>query len=129
MISDLGKNIRNIRTEKKMSIVKLAEIAGIGNSTISQIESGRRQTLQGATIEKIANALEVSTSDLLGDETQSRFETNDALDILNIMMYADFVTFDGVPFSDEERILLETNIRMSLDAIRYDRLKKKFGTK
>lgn len=123
MISDLGKNINKIRTDKGLSIIKLSDMAKVGSSTISQIENGKRQTLQGHTVSKIAHALGVSTSELLGDEI-TRFETNDAMDILNIMMYADFVTFDGKPFTREERVLLETSIKMSLDAIRYDRLRQ-----
>lgn len=122
MVSDLGQCIHRIRVQQGLSIAKLAELAGIGNSTISQIESGRRQTLQGDTIEKLATALNVSVSDLLGGENPSRFETNDAMDILNIMLYADFVTFDNVPFSREERVLLETTIKMTLNSIRFDRI-------
>lgn len=123
MVSDLGKNIYKIRKQKGLSAKTLADMAGVGSSTISQIENGKRQTLQGDTLTKIATALEVSTSELLGDET-TRFETNDIIDILNIMIYANFITLDDKTLTHEEQVLLETSMRMSLDAIRYDRLRQ-----
>lgn len=126
MISDLGLRIYNIRTEKGLSALKLSQIAGVGSSTISQIESGRRQTLQGATLEKIAKALDVSIDELMGNKEVSHFETNEVLDILNIIMYSDFLTLDRKKFTKEERLILNTAIMTSIDAIRYDRLRTKF---
>ena len=53
-----GQYLARLREEKKMSQRKLAETAGLINSTISRIESDSVRA-DPATIEKIADALQV----------------------------------------------------------------------
>ena len=55
---EFGKNIRKYRLEKKLSQEKLAEIAGLHRTYISDIERGKR-SISLDNIEKVANALEV----------------------------------------------------------------------
>ncbi|HCL4479994.1 TPA: helix-turn-helix domain-containing protein [Clostridium botulinum] len=75
-ISELGKNIKKLRKNKGFSSYKLAKNANVGISTISQIESGNRQSLNSNTIEKIATALEVSTGMLLSTNEVSDLGKN-----------------------------------------------------
>lgn len=75
-VSELGKNIKKLRKNKGFSSYKLAKNANVGISTISQIESGNRQSLNSNTIEKIATALEVSTGILLSTNEVSDLGKN-----------------------------------------------------
>jgi transcriptional regulator with XRE-family HTH domain len=64
--SHLGKRIRDIRMEKKISIQKLADSTGVQRSFINQLESGDRLPSFGTLI-AIINTLEVSADELLYD--------------------------------------------------------------
>lgn len=121
MISELGLNIKKIRELRKISAYELAKRANVGNSTISQIENGKRQTLKGDTLSKIAEALNVSVNDLLGNVDSINFETNDLVDLLNIINYADFIELDGQKLSDDEKKVIESAVMMGVDSIRYRR--------
>ena len=60
----LGKNIKRIRELRKMSQGDICRVLGFDRAQMSNIEGGKgNPTL--ATIEKIANALGVSSSELL----------------------------------------------------------------
>lgn len=123
MTSTLGTNIKRIREMHNISAYELAKKAAVGAATISEIENGKRQTLQGNTINKIANALNVSVNDLLSDGETINFETNDICDLLSIILSSESIELDKVKLSHEEKILLETDITMFISAIRYKRLK------
>ena len=125
MISELGLNIKKIRELRKISAYELAKRANVGNATISQIESGKRQTLKGDTLSRIAAALNVSESDLLGTSEKINFETNDLVDLLNIINYADFIELDGKRLSDDEKKIIENAVMMVVDSIRYKRINSK----
>jgi transcriptional regulator with XRE-family HTH domain len=60
----LGQNLRKIRTKKKMSQVELANILNVDRAYISNIENGRMNPTL-STLEKLAGALKISTSELL----------------------------------------------------------------
>lgn len=60
----LGKNIKRIREQKKMSQGDICRALGLDRAQMSNIEAGKgNPTL--ATIEKIAQALEVTSNELL----------------------------------------------------------------
>lgn len=60
----LGRNIRRIREQKKMSQGDICRATGFDRAQMSNIESGNgNPTL--ATIDKIAKALNVSSDELL----------------------------------------------------------------
>ena len=62
--SKLGKNIKRIREQKEMSQGDICRAVGLDRAQMSNIEAGRgNPTL--ATIEKIAQALRVSSDELL----------------------------------------------------------------
>lgn len=54
----IGNNIKSIRTEKKISQKKLAELSGLGIATIQRIEYGQLNPKK-ETLHKIALALNV----------------------------------------------------------------------
>jgi len=60
----LGQNLKRIRTKKKMSQGDVARALEVHRAYMSGIENGKRNPTL-ATIEKLANALGVSASELL----------------------------------------------------------------
>lgn len=60
----LGKNLKKIRTAKKMSQGDISRALEVHRAYISGIENGKRNPTL-ATIEKLANALGVSVDELL----------------------------------------------------------------
>lgn len=61
----LGKNIKKIRQQKKLSQEKLARLTDISLNTLTKIESGFTKRPSVQTIHKIAKALEVSIENLV----------------------------------------------------------------
>ncbi len=59
-----GKNLKNIRQNKKITQEKLAELAGIDRSYLSEVERGIKN-ISLTKIEAIANALDVKIYELL----------------------------------------------------------------
>lgn len=58
------EKLKEIRASKKMSQEKLAELSGVSRTIISELESGKRTNTSTDTIRKIADALEVSVSEI-----------------------------------------------------------------
>lgn len=56
-----------IRTDKKMTLEKLAEISGVSKSTLQRIESEEVSPTM-STMEKLAKSLDVRISDLFESE-------------------------------------------------------------
>ncbi len=69
----IGDKIRLLRTEKKISIRKMAEITGLSKSTLSDIENNKSKKPTVDTIGRIAKALGVPISELF-DESSPQFE-------------------------------------------------------
>ena len=62
--SKLGQNMKRIRTKKNMSQGDIARALEVDRGYISNIESGKKN-LTLATIQKLADAIGVSASELL----------------------------------------------------------------
>jgi len=60
----LGENLKRVRAKKKLSQGALARLLGVDKGYISNIESGNKNPTL-ATIERLANALDVKVNDLL----------------------------------------------------------------
>ena len=60
----LGKNLKRIRTEKKMSQGDIMRALGCSRSYVSNIENGKTNPTL-ATIAKLAKSVGVSTNELL----------------------------------------------------------------
>jgi transcriptional regulator with XRE-family HTH domain len=71
---ELGKNVERYRKQKGLTTVELAAISGVKPQFISQIENGKRfPSLK--ILQNIASALDITTSELLG-ETRQSYPTN-----------------------------------------------------
>ena len=64
MNSSLGSAIRELRRLRRLTQVSLADMAGVDQSYISQIETGRRTNASWQVMAALARALEVSTDEL-----------------------------------------------------------------
>jgi len=64
-LSTIGKNIRKLRLEKKLSQDRLSKLADVAHPTIIKIESGAIQSPTVETAQKIARALGVSIDNLM----------------------------------------------------------------
>lgn len=123
MISILGINIKKIRESKEISAYRLAKEAGVGKTTISEIESGKRQSLNTNTIEKIANVLEVSTDELLATEENVEYTVTDIEQTLHIILTSDELVLDDVEITDSEKAQLAMAFNIAIETIRKNRKK------
>ncbi len=123
MISILGQNLKRIRESKKISAYKLAQISGVGNSTISQIESGKRQTLNVSTIEKLASALNVEPNQLINPEETIEYELTDFEEILSTVLSSVDVTFEDKLLSESEKDEILLAVKIALKFIQDKRNK------
>lgn len=120
-ISNLGINIKRIREAKGISGYKLAKIAGVGNSTISQIESGERQNLNSDTLIKISNALEVPTEDLIFEEGTTQMVATDMEESFLVLLSSDELTIDGKTANADEKKIVERYLSKAFSIIRTQR--------
>ena len=67
LLSGLGDNIRNARSEQGISAEELSRRSGINMRTIYQIENSEQENPRLTTIQKIADGLGVSLTDLLSN--------------------------------------------------------------
>lgn len=123
-ISILGINIKRIREDKGLSAYKLAKEAGISQSTISQIESGDRKSLNSSTVDKIAKALEVTTDSLYALETEVEYVVTDIEESIDIVLSDEEIKLDGKLLTDEEKQQIKNAIESKLNELRYLRIKK-----
>lgn len=120
-ISILGLNIKRIREEKGISAYKLAKEAEVGASTISQIESGKRQSLNTSTIEKIANVLEVSTDELLSTEPNTEYIIADIEQTIRLVLSSDELVLDDIEMTNKEKEQFLVGTNAILEIIRLQR--------
>ena len=57
--------VKELRTERVMSLRELSERAGVSKDTIWRLESGKSTNAHPATIRKLAKALDVEAKDLV----------------------------------------------------------------
>ena len=59
----MGRNIKILRKQKKLSVQNLATLAGLSKTRLTEIENGQHEA-RPDEIEKIAAALNVTVDDL-----------------------------------------------------------------
>lgn len=64
-ISNIGKNLKRIRTEKGISQDRLSKLADVALNTIVTLESGTNGNPTIETLTKVAQGLEVDINDLI----------------------------------------------------------------
>lgn len=121
MISIEGQNLKRIRESKNIGTVELAVLAGVGQATISELESGIRKRPSSKTLTKLANALEVSVNELLGIEEQTEYELTDVEEIFKFILSANDVELDGAILTDNEKKDIEIMLNSTMALIRSKR--------
>lgn len=119
-ISDLGLNIKKIRTQKGWSLNKLKQLSGVGYATLHDIENGKSQTLNSTNLEKIANALNISTNELLGIDVVE-YTVTDIEETLKIILESDELELDGLLLNEDEKEELQDFFSLAISKIRRRR--------
>lgn len=119
-ISLLGKNIKEYRIKKGWSLKKLTEIAEVGYATIYDLENGKKQNINSTTLEKVANALETSTNELLGIDVIEH-TVNDIPDTIDAIFESDELEIDGIELTAKEKDILKSIYKNGIDVIRLMR--------
>ena len=73
----MGYNLRIIRTARKWSINKLAELSGVPSCTVQRLEKATKVTSQLSTWVPLCNALGVQMEDLLTPRLTFRKPTDE----------------------------------------------------
>lgn len=120
-ISIVGKNIKRIREEKGISAYKLAKLAHVGNTTISEIESGVRKSIKSDTLDKIAEALNVASDDLLKLENNEEYIVQDLENAVDFILESEEASIDDIELSYEEKQKIKNSLNMAIESIRYQR--------
>lgn len=119
-ISILGKNIKEYRNNRGWSLKKLTEIAEVGYATIYDLENGKKQNINSTTLEKVANALEVSTNELLGIDIVEH-TVDDILDTVEAIFESDELKIDDIKLTSKEKEILKSIYINGIDIIRLMR--------
>jgi len=122
MVSILGKNIKKYRVNKNLSIKELSDIAGVGSSTISQIENGKRSSLRSETIQKISEALNVDVNDLFSTD-EGTYEVTDLETTIRIILTDDEISIDDKIMTKEEKDQFLFAMQLAINTIRENRKK------
>ena len=64
----MGYRIKEVREEHGMSQTQLAEISGVSRATIWALETGKEKVTTTKTLNKLANALNVTVDELFSME-------------------------------------------------------------
>lgn len=88
-LTNISERIRELRTEKRMSLKELSERTGLSVSFLSQVERGT-SSLAIASLEKIAVALAIPISDFFTKATPSRYVTRKDEQVKARMDYSPF---------------------------------------
>lgn len=133
-MSTIGDNLKRIRTDKQLSTRKLAELSGISNGYISQLEKGidtRTQKPINPTfdvLQKLASGLKVEVHELTGVEA-SMISNNTSpqkkpKDLLRLLEQEDY-TLNGRIATQEDKDRLAAIIEaMYWDAKEKNKRKK-----
>lgn len=116
-----GTKYKKIRTEKGLSAYKLSKLARVGTTTISEIENGKRQSLNSTTIEKIANALNISTDRLMDVEENKEYIVTDIEQTIKLILTSDELVLDDIKLSDTEKLQIESVLNATFAMIRSQR--------
>lgn len=78
-MSKLGKRIKKLRKTNNMTIKELSNKSGVGQSTISEIETGIAKNPKSETLSKLATALNVTVDSLLAEKWDDEYNPNGKL--------------------------------------------------
>lgn len=66
---DFGSRLKELREEKHFGVNQLALKSGVSAAQISRFENGKRKDPQIETVKKLAKALDVSITELIGSDS------------------------------------------------------------
>lgn len=69
--NDLAKKIRDLRATNKLTLEQVAQVVGVGRSTVRKWETGMIANMRRDKIEKLAIALHTTPAYLMGWETET----------------------------------------------------------
>ncbi|MGC4891986.1 helix-turn-helix domain-containing protein [Micromonospora sp. DT227] len=72
MLTTIGDHLRKLRTESTLTQERLAEKAGVSVETIRKLEQNERTSARMSTLNKLATALGVPTTALMGSAAQAQ---------------------------------------------------------
>ena len=97
----IGKKIRDLRKQKRMSQTELAKSAGVSQTTVTAWETGKAEPSSSA-VARLADIFNVTTDYLLGRPNKQETKKDDVeLSDDDVIM-----TWRGKPLSDEDRELI-----------------------
>ena len=105
--SDLGKRIKELRTEKNISQNEMAKILGITQQAVSAYEKGLREP-DLETLKKTANFFNVSIDYLLGRSDirnpyiPEEYAKNHKVKKRDLIQYEEFINQAGIFFMNDE---------------------------
>lgn len=92
---ELRNNIKELATQRKISIAELERTLGFGNGSISK---WNKQSPSTEKLKKVADYFDVSTDYLLDREPSKNISVEDALNAV--------MSYDGKPITDNDREIL-----------------------
>ena len=92
---ELRDNIKELATQRKISIAELERTLGFGNGSISK---WNKQSPSTEKLKKVADYFDVSTDYLLDREPSRNRSVEDALNTI--------MSYDGKPITDNDREIL-----------------------
>lgn len=121
-ISDLGKNVKRIREDKGWTLNKLKQESGIGYATLHDLENGKTQNLNSNNLLKVANALDMTIDDLLGNEYEvEELVVDDIEETLMKILESDELKYEGILMTVNEKGILKDYIMSGLESIKRKR--------
>ncbi len=79
ILSTIGQRIKELRELHNMKIKELSDKSGVGQSTISEIETGKAKNPKSETLSKLAKVLGVTVDDLLTKKWDDEYNQNGEL--------------------------------------------------
>lgn len=92
---ELRDNIKELATQRKISVAELERTLGFGNGSISK---WNKQSPSTEKLKKVADYFDVSTDYLLDREPSKNISVEDALNAV--------MSYDGKPITDNDRKIL-----------------------
>jgi transcriptional regulator with XRE-family HTH domain len=106
IMANLYNNIENLCKKRGVNVTTMCRDSGASRGSLSDLKSGRKQTLKYETLEKIANFFEISVESLVsGNESQKeKLNTLDGIELekLSPARRALLEALDGM---DDENIM------------------------
>ena len=75
MENELSRKIKELRLAKKMTLEQVADVVGVGKSTVRKWETGMIANMKRDKIALLAKALSTTPADLMGWEEEQSKET------------------------------------------------------